>query len=110
MPPTQNAGVSSGEGQANLRSQEGSRDTDTDTTSPDEHSREFVEYYPNEGAGAPISSVIEDDFDLGAYIRSCGPFAEPKAFRAAELLISSNLTNAEWTEFLESEVVRQRDK
>lgn len=53
--------------------------------------------------------MIAEDFDLATYIYSCGPFADPKVFRAAELLISSNLTNAERTEFLESEVVSQSD-
>lgn len=65
----------------------------------------FVEHYPNERAGAPISAEPLDDFDLAAYIGACGPFADPKVFEAAELLVSSNLTNNERTAFLQSEVV-----
>lgn len=82
--------------------------TGTDTSNGENRPREFVEFYPNEGAGAPIASVLDNDFDLAAYILACGPFADPKAFQAAELLISSNLTNAERTEFLQSEIVSQR--
>lgn len=85
---------------------------DGDTSSQESESdgssaptRVFIEYYPNNQAGAPIDIEPLDDFDLAAYIGSCGPFADPKIFRAAELLVASNLTNAQKTEFLESELV-----
>lgn len=61
----------------------------------------FVEHYPNEHAGAPITVEPLDNFDLAAYIGACGPFADPRVFEAAELLVSSNLTNNKRTALLQ---------
>lgn len=83
---------------------------DEDDDDIERTSRPFVEHYPNERAGTPISVEPLDDFDLAGYIGSCGPFADPKVFEVAELLVCSNLTNREQTAFLQSELVSNKPK
>lgn len=104
MPPAPNHYSQTHAEQSRSDSSQGS-EPESDSGEGGQPARVFVEHYPNDRAGAPIDSGPLDDFDLAAYIGSCGPFADPKVFRAAELLVSSNLTNAQRTEFLESEVV-----
>ena len=74
-----------------------SQDSESDSESGegDRPGWEFVEYYPNNWAGTPIDMEPMEEFDLGAYISSCGLFADPKVFHAAELLVASNLTNSQ---------------
>lgn len=108
MPPAPNPHQTSHDDTAsqspdNNHSGTSSRDSESDAGSGP--ARVFVEHYPNERAGAPIDTEPLEEFDLAAYIGSCGPFADPKVFRAAELLIAGNLTNNQRTEFLQSEVV-----
>ncbi|EUC56336.1 hypothetical protein RSOL_172170, partial [Rhizoctonia solani AG-3 Rhs1AP] len=62
----------------------------------------FVEEFPDPTAGAPISDERTLPPDLGAYMRRCGPMADPEHFEVAELLMTSKLTNADKDRHLKS--------
>ncbi|KAG8732418.1 hypothetical protein FRC11_013818, partial [Ceratobasidium sp. 423] len=66
----------------------------------------FVEEFPDPLAGAPISNEHKPPPDLGAYMRSVGHLANPKYFEAAELLMTSHLTNANKDRHLKSTILK----
>ncbi|CAE7232083.1 unnamed protein product [Rhizoctonia solani] len=61
-----------------------------------------VEEFPEPLAGAPISNERKPPPDLGAYMRRCGPMADPNHFEAAELLMTSGMSNANKDRHLKS--------
>lgn len=65
----------------------------------------FVEEFPDSSAGAPLSSKRVRPPDLDAYMQSCGRMADPETFEAAELLMTSGLTDADKDRHLKSRVV-----
>ncbi|KAG8759337.1 hypothetical protein FRC11_002095 [Ceratobasidium sp. 423] len=62
----------------------------------------YVEEFPDPLAGAPISDELVPPPDLAAYMRSVGPMADPEHFEAAELLMTSGLTNVDKDRHLKS--------
>ncbi|CAE7063586.1 unnamed protein product [Rhizoctonia solani] len=62
----------------------------------------FAEDFPDPLAGTPISKERVHPPDLAAYMRACGPMADPDHFEAAELLMTSGLTNADKDRHLKS--------
>jgi hypothetical protein len=72
------------------------------------HKGLYVEEFPDPSAGAPISNERMSQPDLSAYMRTCGPMADPKCFEAAELLMTSKLTNADIDRHLKSNIVSTR--
>lgn len=54
----------------------------------------YVEDYPDPLAGAPISPDHAIAPNLDAYMQSCGRMADPEDFEAAELLMTSGMTDA----------------
>jgi hypothetical protein len=55
--------------------------------------RVFVEGFPNQSAGAPISNKLKDGPDLNVYMRDCGPLGDRDIFEAAEVLMTTGLTD-----------------
>ncbi|KDN33716.1 hypothetical protein RSAG8_13196, partial [Rhizoctonia solani AG-8 WAC10335] len=62
----------------------------------------YVEDFPDPTAGAPISGEHVPPPDLDAYMRTCGPMADPEHFETAELLMTSKLTNVDKDRHLKS--------
>ncbi|KAG8731449.1 hypothetical protein FRC11_004123, partial [Ceratobasidium sp. 423] len=62
----------------------------------------YVEEFPISSAGAPISNECKPPPDLDAYMRRCGPMKDPDHFEAAELLMTSGLSNADKDRHLKS--------
>lgn len=65
----------------------------------------YVEEFPDPLAGAPISDELVPPPDLAAYMRSVGPMADPEHFEAAEILMTSGLTDADKDRHLKSKKV-----
>jgi hypothetical protein len=91
-----------------------SRSTDAPQTSRDRPARRglrrrgglYVEDYPDPLAGSPISEERAVPPDLDAYMQSCGRMADPEDFEAAELLMTSGLSDAAKDRHLKSTKVR----
>lgn len=65
----------------------------------------FVEEFPDALAGSPISHEHAPLPDMDEHMRKCGDMANPKYFNAAELLMTSRLSDADKDRHLKSEVV-----
>jgi hypothetical protein len=65
----------------------------------------YVEDFPEPAAGAPILDKHRLPPDLEAYMRRCGPLADPDHFEVAELLMTSGMTNANKDRHLRSKKV-----
>ncbi|CAE6534652.1 unnamed protein product [Rhizoctonia solani] len=72
------------------------------TQTPGRYKGLFVEEFPDPRAGAPSSRERLPPEDLDAYMRSCGPLADPDNFEAAEILMTSGLSNADKDRHLKS--------
>ncbi|KAF8594839.1 hypothetical protein BDV93DRAFT_565013 [Ceratobasidium sp. AG-I] len=68
----------------------------------------YVEEFPDALAGAPISSKRAPLPDLDKHMRKCGDMANPKYFNAAELLMTSSLSDADKDRHLKSEMYEGR--
>ncbi|KAG8738071.1 hypothetical protein FRC11_001641, partial [Ceratobasidium sp. 423] len=62
----------------------------------------YAEDFPDPLAGSPISEERASPPDLAAYMRACGPMADPDHFEVAELLLTSGLSNADKDRHLKS--------
>jgi hypothetical protein len=67
----------------------------------------FIEEFSDARAGQPIDNSRAVPFDLRAHMASVGPFASPKHFEAAELLMTTKMTNDLWDEHLKSRKVSE---
>ncbi|KAG9089328.1 hypothetical protein FRC07_012361, partial [Ceratobasidium sp. 392] len=68
----------------------------------------YVEDFPDPLAGAPISKKTAPTPDMNAYMRDVGPMANPKAFEAAELLMTSDMTDKSKDRHLKSSIYTER--
>ncbi|KAG8716653.1 hypothetical protein FRC08_009076 [Ceratobasidium sp. 394] len=68
----------------------------------------YVQEFPDELAGAPISDEQEPTPDLGAYMRSCGHMADPFYFETVELLLTTGLKDNGKDKHLKSSMYRDR--
>jgi hypothetical protein len=59
----------------------------------DERFRAFVESFPDRSAGTPIGNKVKDKPDLNVYMRDCGPLGDRDVFEAAEVLMTTGLTD-----------------
>jgi hypothetical protein len=71
----------------------------------DEDRTVFVDFFPDPDAGAPISTSRTHKVDLHAYMQGCGALTDPDHFEAAELLMTTGLTNSARNRFLKSRFV-----
>ncbi|KAG8750294.1 hypothetical protein FRC11_010545 [Ceratobasidium sp. 423] len=62
----------------------------------------YAKDFPDPLAGSPISEECASPPDLAAYMRACGPMADPDHFEVAELLLTSGLSNADKDRHLKS--------
>lgn len=65
----------------------------------------FVEEFPINTAGQPISNRRTSCRDLGSYLASCGKMANCECFEAAELLMTTGLSAKSRTRHLQSSFV-----
>lgn len=65
----------------------------------------YIEDYPDPLAGAPISDEYAPTTNLAEYMRCCGPMADPEDFEAAELLMTTGLTDTAKDRHLKSSKV-----
>lgn len=65
----------------------------------------YVEEFPDALAGAPISDKHAPLHDIDEHMQKCGDMANPKYFNAAELLMTSMLSDANKDRYLKSEMV-----
>ncbi|KAG9091328.1 hypothetical protein FS749_016628 [Ceratobasidium sp. UAMH 11750] len=64
--------------------------------------RPKVERFPAGTAGSPISDDQACPYDLEAYIKSCGNLAKPEYMEAAKLLMTTGVSFAGRTQYLQS--------
>jgi hypothetical protein len=67
----------------------------------------YVQEFEDPLAGTPISSESRPEKDLDAYIQATGRLGNPGYFEAAELLMTSGMTNSDKERHLESTLVSQ---
>ncbi|KAG9082626.1 hypothetical protein FRC06_004918, partial [Ceratobasidium sp. 370] len=74
----------------------------------DENEGDYVEYYPDPCAGAPINDKTVEPLDLDAYMATAGDLGVPFFFNTAELLLTTGLTGEGRDEHLKSEMYEGR--
>jgi hypothetical protein len=104
-PPRHGVTIEDVEDEDEYRGQGGNRDEGEDLD--DECGAPFVEEFIDARAGQPIDESRAPPFDLRAHMASVGPFASPKHFEVAELLMTTKMTNASRDEHLKSRKVSQ---